>query len=1205
MIIDRVWLFSTVGACLASVSVSAQPDVRGPQSPKPWERTAVSDLRQYLQRCLGENPFCAGGVTNPVFHVGDTALAKAKGLSCTDLKDEEWVVRQFGGDVVVNGGGTRGCLYAVSHFLEDVMDVRFWSESEEDVPGPFARKVAALDLRGRPYFFYREIYRVSRTNSTPRLAILRRLNLNGRVMIPAELGGGREFGPPFLCHTFDRYFPLKEYFADHPEWYSLRDGKRVGGPAGQLCLCNKELRKVFKEKVLESIRTGNEEARRRGVPEPTFYVISPNDNGRDCQCPDCTAETREYGGSGHTLLLVNEIAEAVAKEHPEVLIVTHAYAHTSKPPLKGIKPAKNVIISLSGWQANQIANVDDKTNKERREQFLEWSRYTDRLLTWDYGVTFQYAEGFPYPSEYYYGDTYRFWAKNKVVGGMWEQHGESEEVRKLKVYDLGDYFDLKYYFKSRLFEDPFLDADAMIADATLRYFGSAGMEMLSVRERLRDAAIRDRGCIRWYSKPIEFSTFIRPSDLEAMQMAFDRAEKTVCDEPVSLRHVRKVRRNLDRFVRKRASTLRREGDRFVAGPDEMERLNKDKGVMEVVTDADAPEGRAVRILPDLAPKDKRKYFDLPLHVELFDNVAGKALDRRDFRPQGGKGYHWYDFGKVRCPSSSYLFLTREWTLQSQVGISEIGGDGREYDVRLLIKFAGPNYVPGSPETNAIYVARIEYASCPSRMLSLVPQPREVQFTSGVCMNETIREVTDSTLDPEGYRMEIGPGGVTVRAADAGGFFYARKTLEQIPKPWPCGTIRDAPTYSWRGVMVDESRHFFGKEAILRLLDAMAINKLNRFHWHLTDDQGWRIEIPGYPKLTQCGSVRAQSLRRGVFRDDPGKIRPEDLTDVSTGRQFYSVDDIREIVGYAAARNVIVVPEIDLPGHMVAALASYPEYACVPENVAGHGPRIAHGVSEDVLCLGNESAVAFAEGVLAAVARQFPGPYVHIGGDECPRVRWEKCPKCRARVAREKLEGPRQLQAWFIARVSAGLERQGKRVLCWNDAILSGTIPSNVVAMCWRYGGNEEEYRRIYVPGVLGGGRSAVMCPHDWVYANYSSGIPDDPYTYYGKTVNALDRFFSFNPMAGVPLDRRSQILGGQVCCWSGTVYDPKELEWKLWPRTAAAAEALWCGIDKTTYRDFLRRFEAQRNRLTSLGVVVSPFPTDDFLSIQTKKGKVK
>ena len=284
-------------------------------------------------------------------------------------------------------------------------------------------------------------------------------------------------------------------------------------------------------------------------------------------------------------------------------------------------------------------------------------------------------------------------------------------------------------------------------------------------------------------------------------------------------------------------------------------------------------------------------------------------------------------------------------------------------------------------------------------VALVPQPAKLVETGGVTKNAEIRYVTDAAVPAEGYRLKVAADGITVTSSDAAGRFYAGVTLAQLKdgETWPCVEIEDAPAYRWRGAHLDECRHFFGKETVKQMLDLMAQHKLNRFHWHLTEDQGWRLDIPGYPELVKYGAVRSASVRHGQRATKGSKEDADKLNGVKYGPYFYTEADIREIVAYAAERHIVIVPEIELPGHVFAALAAYPEFACVPANMASREPRLVWGIEKDVLCLGNDKAIKFMEDVLDYVCRLFPGDVVHIGGDECPQVRWKDCPKCQARI----------------------------------------------------------------------------------------------------------------------------------------------------------------------------------------------------------------
>ena len=319
----------------------------------------------------------------------------------------------------------------------------------------------------------------------------------------------------------------------------------------------------------------------------------------------------------------------------------------------------------------------------------------------------------------------------------------------------------------------------------------------------------------------------------------------------------------------------------------------------------------------------------------------------------------------------------------------------------------------------------------------------------------IRFVTDESLPAEGYELNVDGEGIEVRASQFPGFLYALQSLEQLlpaavygtePAPdaaWevPCVKIADAPRFAYRGMHLDVARHFFSVDEVKRYIDVMAIHKLNTLHWHLTDDQGWRIEIKRYPELTAVGSIRKAT----VVRKEWGTY------DGTPYGGFYTQDEIRDVVKYAADRGVTVIPEIDLPGHMLAALTAYPELGCTggPYEVWGRW-----GVADDVLCPGREKTFEFLEGVLTEVMELFPSEYIHIGGDECPKVRWEKCPRCQAKIRQLGLKDDGEhtaehyLQSYVTDRIGKFLAQHGRRIIGW-DEILEGRAPSDAVVMSWR------------------------------------------------------------------------------------------------------------------------------------------------------------
>ena len=474
-------------------------------------------------------------------------------------------------------------------------------------------------------------------------------------------------------------------------------------------------------------------------------------------------------------------------------------------------------------------------------------------------------------------------------------------------------------------------------------------------------------------------------------------------------------------------------------------------------------------------------------------------------------------------------------------------------------------------------------------VALVPQPAKLVETGGTTKNAEIRYVTDSAVPAEGYRLKVAADGITVTSSDAAGRFYAGVTLAQLKdgNAWPCVEIEDAPAYRWRGAHLDECRHFFGKETVKQMLDLMAQHKLNRFHWHLTEDQGWRLDIPGYPELIKYGATRSASVRHGQWATSGSKEDADKLNGVKYGPYYYTEADVREIIAYAAERHITIVPEIELPGHVFAALAAYPEFACVPANLAAREPRLVWGIEKDVLCLGNDKAIKFMEDVLDYVCRLFPGDVVHIGGDECPQVRWKDCPKCQARIKAEGLKDEHDLQPWITRHFVKFLEARGKRALGWDEYLL-GDVPKSAIGMSWRTRPKSGAGHAL-VSGAQAAvrGHDVVMTPNKFCYLDYGQCLPNDPFQYIGGKL-PLEMCYSFDPCADVPAEARAHILGGQCNNWSEYTWNEYDLAWKMWPRTCALAEVFWLGDAKPGFADFKRRMATHRGRLIAQGVNCAP-----------------
>ena len=430
-------------------------------------------------------------------------------------------------------------------------------------------------------------------------------------------------------------------------------------------------------------------------------------------------------------------------------------------------------------------------------------------------------------------------------------------------------------------------------------------------------------------------------------------------------------------------------------------------------------------------------------------------------------------------------------------------------------------------------------------------------------------VQNPEIAAEAYTLSVDRKAVKVEASSLRGFNYAIQTLKQMlpveiygkapaSAKWtiPCVNISDAPRFGYRGLHLDESRHFFGMEEVKRYLDIMEVHKLNTFHWHLTDDQGWRIEIKKYPELTTIGAKRSGTCIKKDFFSTDGVPYGEGM--------WYTQDQIREIIDYAAAKGIDVIPEIDLPGHMLAALTAYPELGCTG------GPYdvwTRWGISDDVLCAGNEKVYEFLENVLAEVCELFPSEYIHVGGDECPKVRWKNCPKCQAKIRqlgytdKDGQKAEHYLQSYVISRIEKFLNSKGKSVIGW-DEILEGEVAPNATIMSWR--------------GVEGGlraarmGHDAIMTPNTYFYIDYyqSMDIKNEPFGIGGYL--PVERCYSYEPyVEGMTDEEKAHILGVQANMWTEYVASTDHLEYMVLPRLAALAEVQWCNADRKDWERFL------------------------------------
>ena len=436
-------------------------------------------------------------------------------------------------------------------------------------------------------------------------------------------------------------------------------------------------------------------------------------------------------------------------------------------------------------------------------------------------------------------------------------------------------------------------------------------------------------------------------------------------------------------------------------------------------------------------------------------------------------------------------------------------------------------------------------------------------------------VLDKELPAEAYRLIVDADKALVEASSLNGVIYAIQTIKQLlpvqiygkelaaEQDWtiPCVKINDAPRFGYRGMMLDVARHFFTVDQVKKCLDLMEIHKLNTFHWHLTDDQGWRIEIKKYPRLTQIGSVRKETLI-GHYRDNKGY----DGTPYGEG-MWYTQDQIREVVAYAASKGITVIPEIDLPGHMVGALSAYPELGCTggPYEV-----RTKWGIADEALCAGKETTYEFLENVLSEVCDLFPGEYVHIGGDECRKGCWEKCPHCQAKIRElgykddDRHTAEQYLQSYVTRRMENFLNSKGKRLIGWEE-ILEGNLTPSATVMSWR--GKKAEIEAVRK------GHDVIMAPKTHCYLDYyqTKDKENEPLAIGGYL--PVEVSYALEPTAGLDEKQAAHILGVQANLWTEYIGDEDYLFYMLLPRLTALTEVQWCRKENKDWNRFVSSIE--------------------------------
>ncbi|MEG1805258.1 MAG: beta-N-acetylhexosaminidase [Clostridia bacterium] len=440
-------------------------------------------------------------------------------------------------------------------------------------------------------------------------------------------------------------------------------------------------------------------------------------------------------------------------------------------------------------------------------------------------------------------------------------------------------------------------------------------------------------------------------------------------------------------------------------------------------------------------------------------------------------------------------------------------------------------------------------------MNIIPNPKKCELTGGeVDVNSLCAVTFDHSIAAEGYVIDIDKNGISIKASDERGAFYAVQTLRQLKhnvKTLPCLHIEDSPQFKFRSFMIDCVRHFFTVVELKKMIEGASIFKFNKFHWHLTDDQGWRIQIDKYPLLTEIGSKRKGS-HFGKSRDD---------TEYSG---FYTKDEIREIVAFCAERQIDVIPEIEMPGHTSAMLTAYPQFSCF----GGVEIKLGGGIFTDLLCVGNDEAVQFAKDILTEVCELFPYEIIHIGGDEAPKDKWKTCPKCQAKMAELGIKDEDAFQEYFTNNIAEFLKTKEKKTIIWSDAFENGKIDKDVIGQFWI--GNKNEL----INHVNSGGK-LIMSSNFHFYLDYPYGqIPVNKIL---KTQLVFDE-----------ITEKENVLGVESPLWAEYIDDFEKLTYLAFPRLAAVSECGWNALEQRDVKTFGERYEAIIGLIESVGITSAP-----------------
>ncbi len=475
-------------------------------------------------------------------------------------------------------------------------------------------------------------------------------------------------------------------------------------------------------------------------------------------------------------------------------------------------------------------------------------------------------------------------------------------------------------------------------------------------------------------------------------------------------------------------------------------------------------------------------------------------------------------------------------------------------------------------------------------VDLIPQPAQMELKGGYLRIDSAEVFQGksnqftSTIDPawdggrpEAYELNITKDGIDLRAASEAGIYYGQQTLRQLYKGeqgFPLVAIKDSARFAYRGLHLDVSRHFFEKEEVMKLLDVMSYYKLNRLHMHLTDAGGWRFEVEKYPRLTSHAAFRTESDWRKWWDGGDRKYLPEGTEGAYGG--YYTKEDLREIVAYAASKHITVIPEVEFPGHSEEVFMAYPELCCAGKPYSGGD-----------FCIGNEKSYQFMEDVLTEVMEIFPSEYIHVGGDEASKAHWKTCPKCQALMRREGMKDVDELQSYMIHRADEFLTSKGRKLIGW-DEILQGGLAPGAAVMSWR--GEQAGFQSVRM------GHNVVMTPGNYMYLDFYQAFPNtQPYAIGGYT--PIKKVYSYNPIPkdSLTAEEERHFMGVQGNTWTEYIPTPEHLEYMMFPRALAVAEIGWTPQEKREWNSFKRRVNAHIPVLQAKGI--NTFPLSDEIEV--------